>query len=219
MRSFSLSLSRTHTQQAWAETAKEFIPPAWSCGVNGEQDEVNAVEGVERFLFEDGQDDDHDHFDHDHSDHDYSDHLDLSDHDHHFDASKTEDALADLKHSLRGSDLRIGKRRRVQGLSYSYWVDVYVEIDYALCAKNGETCASGIGTNTINYGEFRFFFLKCWSRIVRASLPSDSRNRVDYYSISLHSVNAIFTGANTIYEVSAKHYQCLFESLSFESCV
>ena len=157
MRSSSLSLSRTHTQQAWAETAEEFIPPAWSCGVSGEQDEVNAVEGVERFLFEDGQDDDHDHFDHDHSDHDYSDHLDLSDHDHHFDASKTEDALADLKHSLRGSDLRIGKRRRVQGLSYSYWVDVYVEIDYALCTDNGETCASGIGTNTINYGEFQFF--------------------------------------------------------------
>ena len=147
MRSFSLSLSRTHTQQAWAETAERFIPPAWSCGVSGEQDEVNAVEGVERFLFEDGQDYDHDHFDH----------LDLSDHDHHFDASKTEDALADLKHSLRGSDLRIGKRRRVQGLSYSYWVDVYVEIDYALCTDNGETCASGIGTNTINYGEFRLF--------------------------------------------------------------
>jgi len=63
------------------------------------------------------------------------------------------------------------------------------------------------------------YSLRCWSRIVHVLLPSDSRNHVDYYSISLHSVNAIFTGAITIYEVSAKHYQCLFESLSFESCV
>jgi hypothetical protein len=53
--------------------------------------------------------------------------------------------------------LRIGKRRRVQGASYAYWVDVYVEIDFALCTRNGETCQTGIGTNTINYGEFRLF--------------------------------------------------------------
>jgi hypothetical protein len=50
--------------------------------------------------------------------------------------------------------LRIGKHRRVQGQAFSYWVDVYVEIDKALCAENGETCANGIGPNTINYGEF-----------------------------------------------------------------
>jgi hypothetical protein len=75
--------------------------------------------------------------------------------------------------------LRIGKRRRVQGASYAYWVDVYVEIDYALCNDNGDTCATGIGTNTINYGEFRFF-LKCWCRFVRALHPFDSRNHADF---------------------------------------
>ena len=111
--------------------------------------ETSATKEASRSLFEDGHDDDRDHFDHDHSDHNHSDH----DHTHHFDPSKTEGALADLQGSLRGSELRIGKRRRVQGASYSYWVDVYVEIDYALCTKHGETCATGIGTNTINYGQ------------------------------------------------------------------
>jgi hypothetical protein len=105
-----------------------------------------------RFLFEDGHDDNHNHFHHDNSDHDHHDH----DHDHDFDPSNTKEALADLQHSLRGSELRIGKRRRVQGGSYNFCVDVYIEIDYALCNKNGETCANGIGPNTINYGESLF---------------------------------------------------------------
>lgn len=52
--------------------------------------------------------------------------------------------LADLQRSLRGSQLRIGKRRRVQE-SYSFWVDIYVEIARDLCAGNGEgdICDSG----------------------------------------------------------------------------
>ena len=99
-------------------------------------------------LIEDGQDDDHDHFDHDPSDHDHSDH----DHTHHFDLSKTKDLFADPQRSLRGSELRIGKCRRMQGASYGYWVDVYVEIDNTLCTNNHEMCTTEIGTNTIKYG-------------------------------------------------------------------
>lgn len=65
--------------------------------------------------------------------------------------------MADLQHSPRGSDMRIGKRRHVQeaSSSYSYWVDIYVEIDYGMCDYNGELdlCNAGtIGPNTINYG-------------------------------------------------------------------
>ena len=77
----------------------------------------------------------HDHFDHNPSDHNHSDH----DHTHHFDLSKTKDLLVDLQRSLRGLELRIGKRHRVQGESYGYWVDVYVEIDNTLCTNNQET--------------------------------------------------------------------------------
>jgi hypothetical protein len=50
----------------------------------------------------------------------------------------------------------MGKRRRVQGASFTYWVDVYVEIDHALCNANGETCVAGIGLKTLNYGELNF---------------------------------------------------------------
>ncbi|KAL3761984.1 hypothetical protein ACHAW5_006490 [Stephanodiscus triporus] len=128
-----------------ATIAGAFNPPPLRCGYRPD------TEG--RSLFEDGHDD------HDHSAHDHH-----QDHSHDFDPSKTDDALADLKHSLRGSELHIGKRRRAQGVGYDYHVDVYVEIDFALCAANGETCAEGIGTKTLNY------------------------------------VNALFTGANTIYE-------------------
>jgi hypothetical protein len=97
----------------------------------------SATKEASRSLFEDGHDDNHDHFDHNHSDHDHSDH----DHTHHFVPSKTKGVFADLQGSLRGRglELHIGKRRCVQGASYGYWVDVYIEIDYALCTKHGET--------------------------------------------------------------------------------
>ena len=146
-----------------ANVAEEFEPPAWSCG--------NTPDMERRFLSEDddhGDDDDHDH---DHSDHrDHSDHHDHHDHHHDFDPLKTEEALTDLRRSLRGAEMCMGKRRRVeqQGAGYAYWVDMYIEIDRDLCARNGElaTCDAGtIGPNTINY------------------------------------VNALFVGANTIYEV------------------
>jgi len=102
---------------------------------------------IHHSLFEDGHWDDSDQFDHD----DYFDY----DHDHpHFDPSDTDQTLANLKHSLHGSELRIGKHRRVQGSSYAFWVDIYVEIDYALCSRNGETCANGIGPKTLNYGAY-----------------------------------------------------------------
>ena len=126
------------------------MPPAWSCGV-GANEEVIGVKDVDRFLFEDGHDDHHDPPDQDHSGHNHHDHS------HDFDPSKTENALADLKHSLRGSEVRIGKRRRVQGSPYNYWVDIYLEIDRDLCNKKGELslCEAGtIGENTLNYGQF-----------------------------------------------------------------
>ena len=126
----------------WVSTAKSFDPPPWACGTGAEETRGAAKE-ASHSLFENGHDHNHDHSDHDHT--------------HHFDPSNTKDALADLQHSLRGSELRIGKRRRMQGASYTYWVDVYVEIDFAFCTRNGETCQTGIGTNTINYGEFRLF--------------------------------------------------------------
>ena len=106
-----------------------------------------------RFLFEDGHDDNHDHFHHDHSDHDHSDHNHNHNHDHDFNPSNTNEALADIQHSLRGSELRMGKRRRVQGASYGYWVDVYVEIDHALCSSNLDVCFWEVGPRTVNYSE------------------------------------------------------------------
>lgn len=139
-----------------------------------------------RFLFEDGHDDNHDHFHHDHSDHDHSDHNHNHNHDHDFNPSNTNEALADIQHSLRGSELRMGKRRRVQGGSYAFWVDVYIEIDYALCSRNGETCATGIGPKTINYGEFLLLHLSIlWLELFEQYLSLTSSNRVGLHYSTL----------------------------------
>jgi hypothetical protein len=103
---------------------------------------------------------------------------------------------------------------------------VYVEIDFGLCRDNGEDCAGGIiGPNTINYGKSGVVapplaFLSAPSSrfhtsqgygfvwVMEFSRPSSDYiiYRVDMLSslsISLFyiSVNALFVGANTIYEV------------------
>ena len=58
-----------------------------------------------------------------------------------------------MKKSLLGSELIIGQHRRVQGASYSFWVDIYVEIDFALCEKHGEACTTEVEPKTLFYGE------------------------------------------------------------------
>jgi hypothetical protein len=97
---------------------------------------------VRRSLSEGNHEEDHDHSHHDHSDNE-------------FDASNIEDTIADLKQSLRGSgaELHLGKRRRVQGSSFSHWVDVYIEIDHALCSSNLDVCFWEVGPRTVNYSE------------------------------------------------------------------
>ena len=147
-----------HPCQAVVTNATDFVPPAWSCGVHSEQEEL-LNNSTTRHLVE------HDHHGHSHLHHDHSD-LDHSDHDHSdhdFDPSN-DHALSHVQQGLRGSEMRIGKRRRVlQGgsnSSYAYWVDIYIEIDYELCNDNAELalCNAGtIGPNTINYGMLLLF--------------------------------------------------------------
>lgn len=137
--------------QAFATTAEEFTPEPWACGYGPGLGETPAAEEESRILSGLDHDEDHDPRDqHDHSAHDHDDHS------HDFDPSKTKEALEELQRSLRGPVLPIGKRRRMQGASYAYWVDLYIEIDRDLCNKNLELamCDAGtIGPNTINYGE------------------------------------------------------------------
>ncbi|KAL3823124.1 hypothetical protein ACHAXA_006454 [Cyclostephanos tholiformis] len=139
--------------KALAAIAEDFTPPAWSCGYSPDIER--------RSLFESDHHDDHDPSDYDHSAQNHTDHS------HQFDPSDTVLAMVDIQHSLRGSEIRIGKRRRAQAISFAFWVDIYIEIDRELCGDKGEItlCDAGtIGPNTLNY------------------------------------VNALFTGANTIYE-------------------
>ena len=148
-----------HPCQAVVTNATDFVPPAWSCGVHNEQEELLNNSTTRHLVEHDHHG--HSHLHHDHSDHDHSDHDHSPDHD--FDPSN-DHALSHVQQGLRGSEMRIGKRRRVlQGgsnSSYAYWVDIYIEIDYELCNDNFELalCNAGtIGPNTINYGTLFLF--------------------------------------------------------------
>lgn len=99
-----------------------------------------------------------DHHDHDHHHHDHSHHHGgEEDHSYHLHSENTMEALADVQRSLRGSSMRLGKRRRLQaGGMYNYQVDIYVEIDQQLCIDTGDDCANNggqPGSIVINYGK------------------------------------------------------------------
>lgn len=102
---------------------------------------------------EEEEDDHHEENHHSHHDHDH----------HHFDPSSSSSSssnmakvtMVNLRRDLRLSQfLQVGKRRRNDGQSttttapYTYWVDIYIEIDIQLCTVNGE---STIGPKTLNY--------------------------------------------------------------------
>lgn len=113
--------------------AAEFVPPVWKC------DNDKSMKPTTRHLFE--EEEDHDHDDHDHSHH------------HEHDHSTTDGIdLTDIKNELRNSNLRLGKRRELQtATGYKFQVDMYIEIDFDLCAKHGESCTNGAGPQTLNY--------------------------------------------------------------------
>jgi hypothetical protein len=102
----------------------------------------------------------------DHHEENHRSHHDHHDH-HHLDLSSSssssnmaKETMVNLRRDLRLSQfVQVGKRRRnddVQSTTtttttappYTYWVDIYIEIDIQLCTANGETT---IGPRTLNY--------------------------------------------------------------------
>ncbi|KAL7533144.1 hypothetical protein ACHAXR_005066, partial [Thalassiosira sp. AJA248-18] len=119
-------------KKAWAHDAPEWTSPPWSCG----SEDIASEEQISRHLLEDDHHGHHHH--HHHHEHDDTDPLDLT----------------EITQGLRGSSMRQqGKRRKLQEASggYTYQVDIYMEIDFELCSKNGEDCLDGPGPLTMNY--------------------------------------------------------------------
>jgi hypothetical protein len=58
------------------------------------------------------------------------------------------------------------------------------------------------------------FFSSVGVDLFERYIPLTHAIMLTFVSFSLHSVNTIFTGANTIYEVSVQHHLCLFESVN-----
>ena len=129
--------------------AEAFEPPPWSCGMD-HLPEKEDLESTERRLSHT-----HDH----HHDHDHEGHVHTTPHDHHDHEGHTHTHdhsdidLQSIKDGLRGSSIRLGKRRKLQAAGYNYQVDIYLEIDNQLCVNNGESCPAGgsIPPNTMNY--------------------------------------------------------------------
>jgi len=126
-------------KKANAYAAPEFVPPAWECGV-GHDHESAGRRSLEETSDEQSMKDHHHHEDSSHNDH--------REHHHNHDMSDIDSALSYIKDNLRGSSVRLGKRRKLQsGGSYSYQVDIYLEIDQQLVNDNGGI----LNPNTINY--------------------------------------------------------------------
>ena len=108
-----------------------FTPPAWECSYE------DAEENSDRHLMD---------YEEDHHD-DHSQHNHYHERSHHLDGEDMEQAISHVRENLRGSDIRLGKRRRLAGGSYNYQVDMYIEVDQALVNENGGV----FNPNTINY--------------------------------------------------------------------
>ena len=109
--------------------AAKFVPPAWKCG------NASMEPPTKRHLLEEN----HAALDHSH---------------HHEHEHSTTDGIdiSEIKNELRNSNLRLGKRRELQtATGYKFQVDMYIEIDFDLCARHGETCTNGVGPKTLNY--------------------------------------------------------------------
>ena len=60
--------------------------------------------------------------------------------------------LIEIKNGLRDSKLHLGNRRELQtAKGYSFYVDMYIEVDFDLCTKLDESCTNGVGPKTRNY--------------------------------------------------------------------
>jgi hypothetical protein len=113
-------------QKSTALDAEEYLPPAWACEVANHHHSDGGLFG--RNL----ETDDHHH--HEGHDHDHSRH-------HHHEHEKDEDIVSSINSmgkALRGSQVQMGKRRKLQSSgSYSYQVDLFIEIDTAFVNENG----------------------------------------------------------------------------------
>ncbi len=116
---------------------------------------MNAKDDASRYLL-DGQVH-HDHFHHS-SDSSSRRPFNLEDNDHYphnsYNESLGQDGidLAKIMNNEENINLHTGKRRRLQSsYGYSFQVDVYIEIDFDLCNRHGESCWNGVGVKTLNY--------------------------------------------------------------------
>ena len=110
---------------------------------------------------EEEEEDDH-REENDHTHHDHHHHLDPSSSSSSSSSNMAKETMVNLRRDLRLSQfVQVGKRRHsnddVQSSTttttttappYTYWVDIYIEIDIQLCTANGETT---IGPKTLNY--------------------------------------------------------------------
>ncbi|KAL9178483.1 hypothetical protein ACHAXT_001821 [Thalassiosira profunda] len=136
-----LKLVQKRGERARAYKDKEFVPPKWECGVGKPQ---SSGGGTGRHLLHDHGHatipEGHSHNNHNeqHRHHDHSHHLE-----------DTEDALSHVRDGLRGSNVRLGERRRLEDGrdGYHYQIDLFVEVDKFLVDLNG-----GIfEPNTVDY--------------------------------------------------------------------
>ncbi|KAL7530536.1 hypothetical protein ACHAXR_003545, partial [Thalassiosira sp. AJA248-18] len=107
----------------------EYVPPKRECHVDELEEVTDELEEVHNRTLRDNNEEDHHH------------------HHHHVGEEGMEQALLHLKESLRGSDIRLGNRRKLQVAgSYNFQVDIIILVDTAL--NGGST---SLQRSTIDY--------------------------------------------------------------------
>ena len=131
-----MKIRQNKGKPSFVEEDEEFIPPAWTCGVSEKEKQETSASSFQN-LFGDRAlvtEDEHHH------------HGNLKDHIYHRhdvegDVVSTIDTM---RKALRGSNVQFGTRRKLQSGSYSYVVDMFIEIDNVLVSKNGNSVSQAI---------------------------------------------------------------------------
>ncbi len=137
----AMKISQHNGQASFVEEDDEFTPPAWTCRVSEKTKNRSNESLFERAL---QTNTDHRHqleYGHYHHDENMEDHAPYD----------PEANFEEIRKSLRGSKINFGDRRKLQsgGESYSYQVNMFIQVDQSFVNKSGGQAGAIQYVNTL----------------------------------------------------------------------
>ena len=134
----AIKIKQKNGKQSFAEQDDDFVPPAWACGVT-EKEKDSPANSKHSNLFGRALVAEEDRLHH-HEEHAH----------HESDHSHAQQDFEEIRTSLRGSNVRFGGRRKLQtSSSYSYQVNMFIEIDQSFVNQSGGQAGAIQYVNTL----------------------------------------------------------------------